>query len=88
MAGFSREPSALSVISPRVFLTAALLFPQSVGGQSPIQRSCPAPRADEKIALVLPGGGAKGYAHVGVIRMLDSLGIVPDLVVGTSMGSV
>jgi len=88
MAEFSREPSALSVISPRVFLTAALLFPQSVGGQSPIQRSCPAPRPDEKIALVLPGGGAKGYAHVGVIRMLDSLGIVPDLVVGTSMGSI
>jgi len=41
-----------------------------------------------KIALVLPGGGAKGYAHVGVIKILDSLGIAPDLVVGTSMGSI
>jgi len=37
---------------------------------------------------VLPGGGAKGYAHVGVIKILDSLGIAPDLVVGTSMGSI
>lgn len=40
------------------------------------------------LALVLSGGGAKGFAHVGVIRVLDSLGIVPDLVVGTSMGSI
>lgn len=48
------------------------------------QDACPA----GKIALVLPGGGAHGMAHVGVIRVLDSLGIVPDLVVGTSMGSI
>ncbi|WP_191859148.1 patatin-like phospholipase family protein [Hanstruepera ponticola] len=41
-----------------------------------------------KIALVLSGGGAKGIAHVTVLKKLDSLGIVPDLVVGTSMGSV
>jgi NTE family protein len=40
------------------------------------------------LALVLSGGGAKGLAHIGVIRVLDSLGIVPDLVVGTSMGSI
>src|SRR5688500_1813448 len=47
-------------------------------------QSCPAPRT----ALVLSGGGAKGLAHVGVLRTLDSLGIRPDLVVGASMGSV
>ena len=45
-------------------------------------------QAPGKVALVLPGGGAKGYAHVGVIKILDSLGIVPDLIVGTSMGSI
>src|SRR5512132_4584990 len=39
-------------------------------------------------ALVLSGGGAKGLAHIGVLRTLDSLGIRPDLVVGTSMGAV
>jgi len=39
-------------------------------------------------ALVLSGGGAKGLAHIGVIRALDSLGIRPDLVVGTSMGAI
>lgn len=47
-------------------------------------QQCPAPRT----ALVLSGGGAKGLAHIGVLRVLDSLGIRPDLVVGTSMGAV
>ena len=39
------------------------------------------------IALVLGGGGAKGYAHVGVIKALEANHITPDLVVGTSVGS-
>lgn len=39
-------------------------------------------------ALVLSGGGAKGLAHIGVLRVLDSLGVRPDLVVGTSMGAI
>jgi NTE family protein len=41
-----------------------------------------------KVALVLSGGGAKGIAHIPLLQALDSLGIVPDLVVGTSMGSI
>ena len=41
-----------------------------------------------KVALVLSGGGAKGVAHIPVLQKLDSLGIVPDIVIGTSMGSV
>jgi NTE family protein len=41
-----------------------------------------------KIALVLGGGAAKGFAHIGVIKALEAQGIVPDLVVGTSAGSV
>ncbi len=41
-----------------------------------------------KIALVLSGGGAKGVAHIAVLQALDSLHIVPDIIVGTSMGSV
>lgn len=39
------------------------------------------------IALVLGGGGAKGYAHVGVIKSLEANHITPTLVVGTSVGS-
>lgn len=41
-----------------------------------------------KIGLVLSGGGAKGMAHVGVIRAMEKAGIRPDYIVGTSMGSV
>lgn len=47
------------------------------------QASCEGP-----LALVLSGGGAKGLAHLGVLAVLDSLGIRPDLVVGASMGSI
>jgi NTE family protein len=41
-----------------------------------------------KIAVVLSGGGAKGVAHIPLLQALDSIGIVPDLIVGTSMGSI
>lgn len=41
-----------------------------------------------RTALVLGGGGAKGFAHVGVLRALDSAGVRPDLVVGTSIGAI
>ena len=42
----------------------------------------------EKVALVLGGGAARGFAHVGVIKVLEANGIVPDLIVGTSAGSL
>ena len=41
-----------------------------------------------KIALALGGGAARGFAHIGVIKMLESQGIVADYVVGTSAGAV
>ncbi|PZX52000.1 patatin-like phospholipase family protein [Algoriphagus chordae] len=41
-----------------------------------------------KIGLVLSGGGAKGIAHVGVIKAMEKAGIKPDYIVGTSMGAV
>lgn len=39
-------------------------------------------------ALVLSGGGARGFAHIGVLEVLDSAGIVPEIIIGTSMGAV
>ena len=41
-----------------------------------------------KIALALGGGAARGFAHIGVIKILEAQGIVPDIVVGTSAGSL
>jgi len=41
-----------------------------------------------KIGLVLSGGGAKGFAHIGVLKVLEEQGIRPDYITGTSMGSI
>ncbi|WP_266268354.1 patatin-like phospholipase family protein [Klebsiella variicola] len=41
-----------------------------------------------QVALVLGGGGLRGYAHIGVLQALEKAGIRPDIVVGTSIGSI
>jgi NTE family protein len=41
-----------------------------------------------KVAFVLSGGGARGFAHVGVLKVLEEVGFKPDIITGTSMGSV
>jgi predicted acylesterase/phospholipase RssA len=41
-----------------------------------------------KIGLVLSGGGSRGFSHIGVLQVLDSLGIEVNLITGTSIGSV
>lgn len=45
-------------------------------------------RKNPRVGLVLSGGGAKGLAHIGVLKTLDSLGVRIDYVAGTSMGAV
>lgn len=54
--------------------------------QSPPQNAA-APKP-VRIGLALGGGAARGFAHIGVIKALEAQGIKPDLVVGTSAGSV
>lgn len=44
--------------------------------------------ARPKIGLVLSGGGARGLAHIGVLRVLEEMHVPVDLIVGTSMGAV
>lgn len=48
----------------------------------------PKPPRPIKIGLALGGGAARGFAHIGVIKALEAQGIVPDIVVGTSAGSL
>lgn len=43
---------------------------------------------DPKVGLVLSGGGAKGLAHIGTLKVIDSLGVRVDYVAGTSMGAI
>ncbi|AKD05168.1 patatin-like phospholipase family protein [Pontibacter korlensis] len=51
-----------------------------VGKKQPLQRP--------KIGLVLSGGGAKGMAHIGFLKVMEEAGIRPDYITGTSMGSL
>jgi NTE family protein len=45
-------------------------------------------RAHSRIGLVLGGGAARGWAHIGAIRALHDAGIKPDVVCGTSIGAL
>lgn len=42
----------------------------------------------KKFGLVLSGGGAKGYAHIGVLKVLEEENLIPDYIIGTSMGAI
>ena len=48
----------------------------------------PAPEKDVKVGLVLSGGGAKGFAHVSVLKKLEEAGVRIDYIAGTSMGAI
>ncbi len=63
----------------------AIIFHQT-GNSS--NHSVKSDTTDFKIGLVLSGGGAKGIAHIGVIKVLEEAGIKPDYIAGTSMGSI
>ena len=41
-----------------------------------------------RLGLALSGGGAKGFAHRGVFKLLEECGLKPDIIVGTSVGAV
>lgn len=77
-----------------VLNTVILSLMIGLAGCSTVQRDSAPPLPPEtakrppKIGLALGGGAARGFAHVGVIQVLEEHGIRPDLVVGTSAGSV
>ena len=78
------------LVLPVVLCACSSVIPQ----KSTTEAVVPAPVAltktplKPKIGLALGGGAARGFAHVGVIKALESQGIVPDIVVGTSAGSL
>ena len=63
-----------------MFLMAFTLFAINMSGQGEFRR--------KRVAVVLSGGGAKGMAHIGVLRVLERAGIPVDIITGTSMGSI
>lgn len=75
-----------------VLLAACAIAPTSTVPltSQPVQptASSTKPAHPLKIGLALGGGAARGFAHIGVIKALESQGIYPDIVVGTSAGSL
>lgn len=72
---FKTKFAALVLLS-----TFCFLFSQNSYSQDTIPR--------KKIGLVLSGGGAKGFAHIGVLKVIEAAGIKIDYIGGTSMGAV
>ena len=68
--------------TPKPVVEAAPALPAE-----PVPVAKPPPRPP-RIGLALGGGAARGFAHIGVIQVLEENGIKPDLVVGTSAGSL
>ncbi len=72
-----------------LLLCAALLLRTAPAAAAPEEPPGPTPNAERpRIGLVLSGGGARGAAHVGVLKVLDQLHIPIDAIAGTSMGAV
>jgi NTE family protein len=70
-----------------IIVFCLLLFPATqIAAQSPTPAAPGLQRP--KIGLVLSGGGAKGLAHIGILKAIDSAGLKIDYITGTSMGSI
>ncbi|MBF4466032.1 patatin-like phospholipase family protein [Flavobacterium sp. LC2016-12] len=83
--GFFSTPLTIGTFwSITVFLTLLLFNTENSFSQEQKQDSVKRP----KIGLVLSGGGAKGFAHIGVLKVLEEAGIKIDYIGGTSMGAV
>lgn len=93
MCGMTADSEIAAKFIPRLlFISLLLVFVSACASRPAAVDSIPVgeagPKARPTIALVLGGGAAKGFAHVGVIKALEAHGIVPDIIVGTSAGSV
>ncbi|WP_422845908.1 patatin-like phospholipase family protein [Acidovorax sp. M2(2025)] len=79
--------------SPSLLRLLAFLGPLALAACGSTPSSTPATadvptQAPVKIGIALGGGAAKGFAHIGVIKMLEANGLTPTVVAGTSAGSV
>ena len=82
-ASYPRALVALALAS--AFLVAA---PPSRADQAAPVQSTQVPTPRPRIGLVLAGGGAKGGAHVGVLKVLEEMHVPIDCIAGTSMGAL
>jgi NTE family protein len=78
----------LSIIVPVLYLVGCASAPVPTLPPDAPPAIQVVPKQLPKIGLVLGGGAARGFAHIGVIQVLEEVGIRPSLVVGTSAGSL
>ncbi len=83
LGGCQTAPLAPSVVPP-----VAPPVTTAEPAPPPIVVVPPRPPRPPRIGLALGGGAARGFAHIGVIQVLEEAGLRPDLVVGTSAGSL
>ena len=69
-------------------LTACSSTPPAPSAAAPATKATTPAAPPIKIGIALGGGAAKGFAHIGVIKMLEANGFTPAVVAGTSAGSV
>lgn len=85
----SMKRSSLLVLFSAILLSACSTVSTPPATQTTAQHAAQAKASRQiKIGLALGGGAARGFAHIGVIKELEAQGIVPDIVVGTSAGSL
>lgn len=87
---FKKMPRRAAVLATLALsaLLAACSTPSFISGTAAPAADSPASKRVPKIGLALGGGAARGFAHVGVIAVLEEAGLKPQLVVGTSAGSL
>ncbi len=89
LAGCQTSPTTVSTdLPPPIKSTDVPLVSVEPPVQPPVVPPVAPVQRKVKIGLALGGGAARGFAHIGVIKALEAQGIVPDIVVGTSAGSV
>ncbi len=71
-----------------LLLAACAQLPPPVAPTPPVAQAVTVPKRPPKIGLALGGGAARGFAHVGVIQVLEEAGLRPQFVTGTSAGSL
>ena len=84
-------PPARATVPRHAALAAALIALFTLATPAAAQETAAVPTSDLRpptVALVLSGGSAKAFAHIGVLKVLEEVGLPVDVVTGTSMGAI
>ena len=83
----TRRAACLSACAIPAVLAGCALDPDEDHSGADAPAASPLPRKP-RVAWVLSSGGPRGFVHVGVVKALDEMGLLPDLIVGASVGAL